>query len=66
MSDNICRAYDLPDYETCAKAVQNNVANPIEYFIYNNEPFGEQESRAFRNSFKDALICAIGAHNLTR
>jgi hypothetical protein len=65
MSDNICRAYDLPDYETCAKAVQNNVANPIEYFIYNNEPAGVDAVK-FREQLKDALICAIGIHNLTR
>lgn len=38
----------LPDYKNCANKVLNGTANPIESFIYDNEPTGEKEEKIFR------------------
>jgi hypothetical protein len=47
--------YDsLPTFEDCQMAVESMTADPVEVFIYENEPAGVDAIK-FRKSFQEAL-----------
>lgn len=39
---------DIPTWLEANDAVQNETATPIDWFVYNNEPAGVEETKTFR------------------
>lgn len=39
---------NLPSHEECGEAVSSDLATPLHQFIYDNEPAGKEDEKAFR------------------
>ena len=50
--------------EICDKISKGEKINPIDRFIFNNEPAGNKESEDFRTQFFDALHYVSSMHTL--
>lgn len=46
---------NLPSHEECGEAVSSDLATPLHQFIYDNEPAGREEGKAFRIGLVNAL-----------
>ena len=49
----------LPTFTECSDLVDKDQANPLEVFIYENEPAGNEDSNEFRKGLIDVLHYAI-------
>jgi hypothetical protein len=55
---------ELPDYCQCEAAVQNGVANPLQKFIYENEPAGLEDEAQFRKELSELVEFVLNGREI--
>jgi hypothetical protein len=57
---------ELPTWEECEIAVRDGVSNPLQEFIYENEPAGDQDEHQFRHELGRLVAYLMGGPGETR
>ena len=46
----------LPNWEECKQKIESEETNPIERFIFNNEPAGNEAEKTFRHELSELIF----------